>query len=199
MRRLGVLLFPGFELLDVFGPVEVFANRNLTPPLFDTVTVAPAKGLVESAQGPKAPAEFGLDDCPPLQAILVPGGMGTRQQVENAELLAWLRARCADAELVLTVCTGTSLLARAGILDGRRATTNKRSFDWVVGQGPGVQWVRRARWVEDGKFTTSSGVTAGIDMALAVVARLSGIAEAERIAAIIEHVWNRDPDVDPFA
>lgn len=199
MRTLGALLFPDFELLDVFGPLEVFGNKNFETPPFRVLTVAETAGAVRSAQDTRALADHGFADCPPLDVVLVPGGMGTRKAVAEATLLEWVRAAAARAELVLSVCTGAGILARAGVLDGRRATTNKRSFEWVVSQGPRVEWVRRARWVEDGRFVTSSGVTAGIDMALAVLARVAGRAEAVRIAGIIEHVWREDASDDPFA
>jgi transcriptional regulator GlxA family with amidase domain len=198
-KRLGTLLFPEFELLDVFGPLEVFGNRNYSEPLFEVVTVAAAAGLVVSAQGPRAEAQYGLEDCPPLDILLVPGGPGTRRDVENQSLLAWIRARAAQAEWVLSVCTGASLLARAGVLDGKRATTNKRAFQWVVSQGPKVEWVKEARWVEDGNVVTSSGVSAGIDMSLAVVARLAGQDTADYIAKVIEYTWHADSSLDPFA
>jgi transcriptional regulator GlxA family with amidase domain len=99
----------------------------------------------------------------------------------------------------MTVCTGTALLARAGLLDGRQATTNKRAFAWVAAQGPNVHWVREARWVEDGTLVTSSGVSAGIDMALAVIARVGGAELSERLATAAEYDWHRDPRWDPFA
>jgi transcriptional regulator GlxA family with amidase domain len=101
---------------------------------------------------------------------------------------------------VSSVCTGAALLARAGLLDGRRATSNKLSFKWVTEQGPAVEWIlRQARWVEDGKFATSSGVSAGIDMTLALIAKLAGAESAERIAIRMEYEWHRDPSWDPFA
>jgi transcriptional regulator GlxA family with amidase domain len=197
-RMLGVVLFPGFELLDVFGPLEVFGNMRAAAQ-FRTCTVAASAGAVESAQGTRAVADHGLADAPRLDLLLVPGGMGTRQEVDNAVLLDWLRARTLDAEIVMSVCTGAALLARAGLLDGHRATTNKFAFQWVASQGPKVDWVRQARWVDAGRFVTSSGVTAGIDMALAVVARLHGQELAEMLATGIEHDWHRDPSWDPFA
>jgi transcriptional regulator GlxA family with amidase domain len=195
---LGVLLFPGFELLDVFGPLEVFGNIRARVQ-FQTCLVAASAGAVESAQGARAIADHGFADAPHLHMLLVPGGMGTRQEVENVVLLDWLRARAAGAEIVMSVCTGAALLARAGLLDGHRATTNKLAFQWVVTQGPKVDWVRQARWVDDGKLVTSSGVSAGIDMALAVVVRLHGHELAETLATAIEHDWHRDPSWDPFA
>jgi len=195
-RRLGVLLFPKFELLDVFGPVEMFGNLT---DLVEVVMVAEAAGPVASAQGPSALADVGLDECPALDLLLVPGGMGTRTEVDNTRLLQWLRERVAVAEIAMTVCTGTALFARAGLLDGIKATTNKRSFDWVVTQGPQVEWVRQARWVEDGKFATSSGVSAGIDMALAVIERLYGAETARALEIGTEYDRHRDASWDPFA
>jgi putative intracellular protease/amidase len=103
-------------------------------------------------------ADYGFPDCPPLDVLLVPGGPGTRQEVDNPVLIDWLATRGADAEIISSVCTGAALLARAGLLDGRAATTNKQAFAWVTEQGPRVRWVRRARWVDDGRVVTSSGV-----------------------------------------
>ncbi len=197
-RTLGVLLFPDFEVLDVFGPLEVFGNLSVREH-FRVLTVAETAGPVASAQVTRAVADHGLADCPHLDVLLVPGGLGTRREVENEALRRWLVARAADAEMVMSVCTGASLLARAGLLDGLRATTNKRTFDWVVTQGPRVQWVRKARWVDAGKFVTSSGVSAGTDMALAMMARLVDRSTAEQIARLMEWTWCRDPDDDPFA
>jgi len=194
-RRLGTLLFPDFELLDVCGPLEVLGHLK---DHFEVGLVAEQAGPVRSIQGVALVAEHDLDGCPPLDVLLVPGGLGTRREVDNVRLLAWLRARSEAAALVMTVCTGSGLLARSGALDGRRATSNKRAFEWATSQGPHVDWVRRARWVDDGKFVTSSGVSAGIDMTLHVVAREIDGALAEEIAWRIEHAWHRDPDADPF-
>jgi transcriptional regulator GlxA family with amidase domain len=198
LKTFGVVLFEGFELLDVFGPLEAFgmlANANGCRVL----TTAQAAGEVQSAQGIRAVADFGFADCPRIDIMLVPGGIGTRREASNHATLEWLRKRAEQAEIVTSVCTGAALLARAGLLDGRRATTNKRAFQWVVEQGPAVKWVKEARWVDDGKFSTSSGVSAGIDMALSVIARIAGDSAAEKIATAMEYEWHRDPAWDPFA
>lgn len=195
-RTLGALLYDDFELLDLFGPLEMFGNMQGTVVVR---TVAEQAGLVRSAQGPQVHADHGLDDCPPLDLLLVPGGIGTRAQVDNGRLVDWLRARTDELEIAMTVCTGTALLAQAGLLDGRRATTNKMFFAWPEGTWPAVRWVREARWVEDGKFWTSSGVSAGIDMALAVVERIAGSQTAELLATATEYEWHRDAGWDPFA
>jgi len=196
IKRLGVVLYPGFELLDVFGPVEMFGNLQ---GVVDTCLVAQEAGAVTSAQGPAAMAAHGFADAPALDMLLIPGGIGTRDAIDNAAMLQWLRERVAAAELVMTVCTGTALLARIGVLDGRRATTNKAFFHWVAEQGPAVEWVKQARWVEDGKFVTSSGVSAGIDMALAVIARLCGADMSRALALGTEYEWHEDASWDPFA
>ena len=198
MRMLGVVLFPEFELLDAFGPLEVFGHR-LVAHHYRVRTVAAEAGPVASAQGPRAHADHGFANCPPLDVLLVPGGMGTRREVDNAKLTRWIAATADAAEVVTSVCTGAALLARAGVLDGRRATTNKRAFDWVVTQGPRVEWIRKARWVEDGKFVTSSGVSAGIDMSLAVIESTVDPVTADEIARAIEYCRHADADDDPFA
>jgi transcriptional regulator GlxA family with amidase domain len=195
-RTLGVVLFPGFELLDVFGPLEAFGGLK---DHFELVLVAEHAGAIASAQGPEAVAGASFADCPHLDVLLVPGGIGTRREVANAALLEWLKRRATEAEIVTSVCTGAGLLARAGILDGQRATSNKRAFGWVKEQGPAVDWVAEARWVDAGKFVTSSGVSAGIDMALHVIARTVGLEAAEQAARVMEYEWHRDAAWDPFA
>jgi transcriptional regulator GlxA family with amidase domain len=195
-RRLGVLLFPGFELLDTFGPLEMFGNM---PGMIEIVTIAQEQGPVRSGQGPSAVADHSFADCPRLDLLLIPGGMSTRTEVENPATIDWLRRRVPETELTMTVCSGTALLARTGLLDGRRATTNKMFFDEIATQGPRVQWVKEARWVEDGKYVTSSGVSAGIDMALAVIAKLAGQPVSDSLAVATEYDWHRDAAWDPFA
>jgi transcriptional regulator GlxA family with amidase domain len=180
----------------VFGPVEMFGNLKDT---LDVVMVAEERGLVRSAQTPAVHADYGFADCPRLDFVLVPGGIGTRTAMDNPRLVDWLRQRVDDAEIAMTVCTGTALVAQTGRLDGRRATTNKMMFNWLAGTWPRVDWVKEARWVEDGKFVTSSGVSAGMDMALAVVARIAGQQMSELLAVGTEYEWHRDPSWDPFA
>ena len=196
MRRIGALIFPDFELLDMFGPLEMF---GLLEDEFEICMVSESAGPVVSNQGPKALAEADYDSETSYDLILVPGGRGTRREIDNPATLAWLRKVRADAELMLGVCTGSALLAQAGLLDGLRATTNKIAFDWVAGLGPEVTWVKQARWVRDGTTFTSSGVSAGIDMSLAVIAHSLGTEKAEQVAVWAEYDWHRDPDWDPFA
>jgi transcriptional regulator GlxA family with amidase domain len=194
--RGGLVLFPGFELLDAAGPLDVLGKL---PQRLVVSTLAQVEGPIRSAQGTALVAEHSLVNCGPLELLIVPGGAGTRAEVENQELLSAIRSRADEATVVFSVCTGAALLARAGVLDGHRATTNKLAFEWVRDQSAKVEWVPHARWVEDGRFVTSSGVAAGIDAAFAVLRRLLGNDIAERVAKEIEYEPERDPENDPFA
>ena len=196
IRTLGAVFYPAFELLDSYGPLEMFGS--LGPTLLRIVTVAEQAGPVASYQGPKTLAEHGFADCPPLDLILLPGGFGTIAELENPAMLAFLRERAPAAEVTMSVCTGSALLAKAGLLDGRRATSNKQFFELARSQREAVEWVEEARWVEDGSFVTSSGVSAGTDMALGVIAKLYGRETAQRIADWTEYQWQPDPARDPF-
>lgn len=194
--KVGALVFPGFELLDVFGPLEMFGMLKERA----TITMLADKvGSVKSFQGPECVAEAALADDHELDVLLVPGGMGTRALVQDEAHLAELRRQCDRARFVATVCTGSGLVARTGALDGRRATSNKFAFKWASSQGPKVTWVPKARWVEDGKFFTSSGVSAGMDMSLGLIAHLLGRETSVQVAQWAEYDWHEDKDWDPFA
>ena len=195
-RTLGVVLFEGFELLDVFGPLEMF---GLAADHFEIRLISESGGVVASRQGPKSVCDDSFQSAPPIDVLLVPGGIGTRGEVNNPVMLDWLRERSKQAELVASVCTGSALLAKAGVLDGLRATSNKLAFAWASAQGEKVQWQQQARWVENGKVFSSSGVSAGIDMSLAVIAKLVSQQAAEDAATFAEYSWQRDANCDPFA
>ena len=204
-RRVAVALFEGFTVLDVYGPVQAFASARTARPdgtwhrLFEIVTLAETAGPIKSGEGPTTRADHAFADAPDYDILLVPGGFGTRRAVNNAPLLLALTAASRRASVTTTVCTGSALLARTGIMDGRPATSNKVAWDWVVQQGPRVRWQRKARWVDDGDLITSSGVSAGIDMALSLVARWHGVDMARQAARFMEYVWHEDAADDPFA
>lgn len=195
-RTVGAIFFEGFELLDIFGPLEMF---GVLPDQFEIVAVGERVGAVASAQRTSAMVEQTFAGAPPLDVMLLPGGIGTRREAKNPAMLDFLRARAKHAEIVASICTGAGVLAAAGLLDGRRATTNKAVWSWPVSQGPKVTWVPQARWVEDGNVFTAGGVAAGMDMALAVIARLLGEDTATRVADGTEYDWHRDASWDPFA
>jgi putative intracellular protease/amidase len=194
-KVIGVVLYPGFEVLDVFGPVEMWANV----PDFQVVMIAEKGGLVRSAQGAQVMADYDFDGAPKLDVMMVPGGVGTRAELENPVFLNFLRRQDKTTEFTTSVCSGSALLAKAGLLKGRKATSNKAFFSLATSQDASVDWRKEARWVEDGKFFTSSGVSAGTDMALGLVARIYGKDQARRLARSLEYQWSEDADNDPFA
>jgi transcriptional regulator GlxA family with amidase domain len=196
-RKLTVttVLFENFELLDVFGPLEMF---GMLGDRFDLKLVAEHGAFAKSSQGPVVKVDSGLIDVP-ADILLIPGGWGAKTEVNNGRFIEWLRTQSERCTHVASVCTGAALLAKTGLLNHRRATTNKLDFEWVTTQGPQVHWVRNARWVEDGKYFTSSGVSAGIDMSLAFIAKLCGEEVAGEVAERTEYVRLKDPNHDPFA
>ncbi len=195
MKRLGAILYNDFELLDAYGPLEMFGVMGAD---LEIVVIAEEKGPVKSSAGPKTLAEFNFNDAPELDLTLLPGGIGTIPELENEQLLGFLRERCPRAEVNMSVCTGSALLAKAGLLDGLRATSNKMFFNLAVAQSDRVDWAENARWVDAGQYVTSSGVSAGTDMSLAVIERLFGAERAQQAAAFTEYQWHTDADTDPF-
>lgn len=193
-KRIGVILFDEFETLDVFGPVEILGRFKEA---FTLQFVSLEGGFIMSSQGVSVMTER-WEDVAPFDILLMPGGAGTRRLVHNEEMLGALKEGAEAAQWVLTVCTGSAVLARTGVLDGRRATSNKRAFEWVMAQRKAVNWVKKARWVKDQKFYTSSGVSAGMDMALAFIADRMGKEEAVRTAKEIEYVWQQEETKDLF-
>ncbi len=205
IQRVAVVLFDGFTVLDVYGPVQAFASCRVQKPdgtrqpLFELFSMAEQPGVVKPGEGPPSYAEYRVVDAPDYDILLIPGGFGTRTFVNREAFLRQLAEASRRATVTATVCTGSALLARTGLLDGRPATSNKIAWDWVVQQGPHVTWVRQARWVDDGNIVTSSGVSAGIDMALSLIARIHGRDMALSSARNMEYVWHEDAADDPFA
>jgi putative intracellular protease/amidase len=196
MKTLAALVFPGFDTLDYFGPIEMlggFGNETRI------ITVAKGSDPVPSCHGQRVVVDKTLSEKNDYDLLLIPGGDAALIAGQDEEFLQWIREASANAEKVMAVCTGSVLLAMTGVLDGRKATTNKRDFIDTVHLAPHVDWVREARWVEDGKFFTSSGVSAGMDMALAAMASLFGVEMAERLALGCEYEWHKDSGRDPFA
>ena len=205
VKRVAVVLFDGFTVLDVYGPVQAFGATRIMQPdgtpyrFFQVFTVAERTGPIKSGEGPSTHADYTFSDAPDFDILVVPGGFGTRQAVNDEAFLSKLSSMSRRAPITTTVCTGSALLARTGLMNGRPATSNKISWDWVQTQGPKVLWRRKARWVDDGNLVTSSGVSAGIDMTLALVARLHGRDTAVAAARNMEYVWHDREDDDPFA
>ena len=188
------VLFEGFETLDMFGPVEMLGASGK----FDIEFYSLEGGVVKSYQGVPVQTKP-LAEAGDPQVLLLPGGMGVYAMLEDEAFIARLSQLAGQAEYVLLVCNGAFLYAKAGVLDGRRATTYKARIDRAEDLFPQVKWERNARWTVDGNRYVSSGVSAGTDMALGFIADVCGRACAEKTAAYAEYTWNADPANDPFA
>ena len=184
------LLFDKFETLDLFGPVEIFGRI----PDARLNYISMKGGIITSAQGTQILTQK-APKLPDDVVLVVPGGRGTRPLVKDADFLVGLKDLADSAANVLSICTGSALLAAAGVLVNVKAASNN---EWVTSTGDAV-WIRKARWIHDGRFYTSSGVSAGIDMALGFVADHYGLDVAKANAQKAEYIWNEDSEVDPFA
>jgi transcriptional regulator GlxA family with amidase domain len=198
-RRVGILVFPEVEVLDFCGPFEVFATTRLDesrrreePSPYEVVLVAEARDVVVASGGLKVVPDHTTGDCPALDVLVVPGGWGTRREIANQRLLAWIAGTARGVELLTSVCTGSMLLGTAGLLDGRRATTHWRSLAWMRQSFPTVTVVEDQHVVEDGNVLTSAGISAGIDLALRVVARHHGEEIARATARHMEYPYPVD-------
>lgn len=188
-RHIGILLFDGVEELDAVGPWEVLAHWTREHPQdgwaaaclsHDGRPVTAAKGLVIGAH-------FALDDAPRLDVLVHPGGAGTRRLLRDSAHLDWVRAQRAIVPLLTSVCTGSLVYAAAGLLSGRPATTHSGALDELRTLDPTVDVRAHDRWVDDGDVVTSAGVSAGIDMALHLVARLAGADRARQVKRGIQY------------
>ncbi|MEM7048186.1 MAG: DJ-1/PfpI family protein [Acidobacteriota bacterium] len=200
---IGVLVFDGVEPLDLFGPLEMWMNAG--PDLIRVHLIAETAGPVvvrtvsyPADLAPRLDVPYSFESAPPLDVLMVPGGIGTLREVDNRKLIEFVAARAPEVQVMASVCTGAAILAKAGLLDGQRATANKAFFSYIKGYGGDTEWIEEARWVESGRVMTSSGVSAGIDMSLALMARFFGIEGARMVAAMAEYDWNEDPSRDPF-
>ena len=195
MLRFNIVFFENFETLDALGPAEVIGTLQEE---YDLKFYSLQGGILQSKQR-VAVDTLPLREIDPSGVLLIPGGLGTRLVVNEENFMGQLKVLAEKAAYVLTVCTGSALLAKTSLLNGKKATSNKVAFAWASSNGPEVEWVKKARWVKDGKFYTSSGVSAGIDMTLGFVGDLHGLQKAQDIASYMEYVWNQDMDHDPFA
>lgn len=194
MLNFNVILFNDFESLDVFGPIEIIGKLNQ---FYKIEYYSEKGGIIRSNQNVRMET-LPISDIKDTGILLIPGGFGTRTEVNNQEFIQNIRELCIDAKYVLSVCTGAALLAKTELIKNLKATTNKIAFNWVVEQDNEVKWIRKARWVNDGKYYTSSGVSAGIDMTLGFVGDTFGVEVADKIAYGIEYTWNKDKEYDPF-
>lgn len=188
-RHIGIVLFDGVEELDAVGPWEVLSHWTRHHPQDGwTVSCLSLDGRpVTAAKGLALGAHVALDRAPPLDVLVHPGGHGTRRLLRDAAHLDWVRAQRAAVPLMTSVCTGSLVYAAAGLLHQRPATTHWAALDELRALDPTVDVRERERWVDDGDLITSSGVSAGIDMALHLVARLAGTERARDVKRGIQY------------
>ena len=183
---IGLLLFEDVEELDFVGPWEVFTMAAMSDPGLRCVTIAEKPGLVRCAKGLRVMPDHGLEDAPPLNVLLVPGGMGTRREVANQPLLDWIAGTAQRCRWVTSVCTGSLLLTAAGPARGKRVTTHWRFVDTLRGRGE-VEVLDDVRFVRDGNVVSAAGVSAGIDMALWLVGQLYDPATARQVQRAMQY------------
>ena len=198
--NIGIVIFDQVEVLDFCGPFEVFSvttdlvtqQRSSKKSPFHVFTVAEQNRLITTRGGMLVQPHFTIADHPHIDIVIVPGGFGTRKEIDNPVLMEWLAKITQQTQLNTSVCTGSFLLAKAGVLEGHRATTHWASLDRFAQAFPQTQVQREVRWVDEDTVITSAGVSAGIDMSLHVVERLLGREQAEQTAKQMEYVWQEN-------
>lgn len=195
-KRVGIVVFDDVEVLDFCGPFEVFATtrldeerRTVEPSPFEVLLIAQFDRPAVTAGGMKVLPHSTFDTCPPLDILVVPGGWGSRREMKNEAMLSFVVSRAAQVDTFASVCTGSLILGNAGLLDGLRATTHWRSLGAMRELFPKVEVDRESHVVEQGKVITSAGISAGIDMALHVVARYCGETVARSTAHHMEYPY----------
>ncbi len=195
-KRVGILIFPDVEVLDFCGPFEVFSVTRLNEQQrredaspFQVVLIAENEDPVVASGGLRVLPDYTLDNCPRLDILVVPGGWGTRKEINNEKLLNWIRARASEVETLSSVCTGSVLLGKAGLLNGRRATTHWRALPWMREVLPQVIVEDSWHVVVDDNIYSSAGISAGIDMALRIVGHYYGDEIAQATARQMEYAF----------
>lgn len=194
--QVGIVIFKEIEVLDFCGPFEVLSvtrldeeKRRSEPSPFNVFLVAETAETVVTTGGMKVQPGYTLASCPPLDMLIVPGGWGTRREMDNPCLIEWIVERAEQVEILASVCTGALLLGKAGLLDNRRATTHWRSLELMQQLFPQTKVERSLHFVEDGNVWSSAGISAGVDMALRLVARWHGDAVARATARHMEYPY----------
>lgn len=191
-RQVCIVIFDDVEVLDFCGPFEVFSvtggRQALTP--FEVCTVAEDGERVTTRGGLSVNPTYGFENCPRPDILLVPGGIGTRREMNNPGILQWLRRNAESAELILSVCSGALVLGKAGLLSGLSATTHHGALEELRAIDSDIVVLSGKRFIDNGRVIVSAGISAGIDMSLHVVARLMGKEQALETARYMEYEWS---------
>jgi transcriptional regulator GlxA family with amidase domain len=190
-RRVCIVIFDEVEVLDFCGPFEVFSvtggRQGRTP--FEVYTVSPDGEPVTTRGGLSVNPAYSFENCRRPDILLMPGGIGTRREMNNPGMLDWLRCHAERAELILSVCSGALVLGKAGLLNGLSATTHHGALDELRAIDPNIAVDSEKRFIDNGRVIVSAGISAGIDMSLHVVARLLGKEQAQETAQYMEYEW----------
>lgn len=187
MTTIGVVFFDDAEELDAIGPWEVFTMARHLDESLKVVSVSETGGTVRCAKGLRIEMDHSFADAPPLDVLLLPGGMGTRREVDNPAMLAWIAKVAPDCQWVTSVCTGSLLLTAAGPAAGKRVTTHWGFIEQLRARGQAAEVLEKVRYVRDGNVVTAAGVSAGIDMALWLVGQMYDRATARRVQHLMEY------------
>jgi transcriptional regulator GlxA family with amidase domain len=194
--RVGILIFNQVEVLDVTGPFEVFSvtrmsenRRRQESSPFEVLLVSENTEQVTGVGGFKFTPDTTIHNCPHLDLLIVPGGWGTRTKISNKIIINWIADRSSKAKLTASVCTGSSLLGRAGLLNGREATTHWQAFDFLRESAPAAKVREDVRFTTAPPVFTSAGISSGIDLALKIVSYFLGIEIGKATAKHMEYPY----------
>ncbi|KEK23095.1 DJ-1/PfpI family protein [Bacillus gaemokensis] len=190
--NVGILLFNEVEVLDFAGPFEVFSVTTINENHPFTVhTVSQDENMITARNGLKVQPDFSIKELPPVDILIIPGGLGAREyEMKNEVIINWIRKQMKEVKLMASVCTGALLLAKAGLLDQRKATTHWASIESFRAEFPNVEVLENVKFVDEGHIITSGGISAGINMSFHIVKNLLGIDIAEATAKRMEYDIN---------
>lgn len=192
-KRVGIFLFDDVEVLDFAGPFEVFAvaavRRGQTDAFipFQVTTFSESGRMITARNGLKVIPDYSFDSTPKYDILVIPGGMGTRREIDNVRVIDWIREQMEQVQLMTSVCTGAFLLAKAGLLDGKEATTHWASIERMIKTFPAVTVLENVKFIDQGSIISSAGISAGINMSFHVIQRLLGTEIAKETARHMEY------------
>jgi transcriptional regulator GlxA family with amidase domain len=189
MKHFGIFLFDDMELMDFAGPYEVFTAVNLAleEMLCKVYTISETGSTIKTINGLQVLPDFSIDNSPQPEILVIPGGNGTRQLVNNLSFIQWLKSSAEKSEIVFSVCSGARLLAKAGLLEGLEFTTHHLVYEDVAQLAPSAKLKKEKRFTDNGKVMTAGGITAGIDLSLYIVEKLFGLSTAKKVQVYMEY------------
>jgi transcriptional regulator GlxA family with amidase domain len=199
VTTVGIFIFDNMELLDFAGPCEVFTTASRVhhrshasePDLFQVITIGQSGSAVQARTGLSIHPDYQFKNHPPIDILVIPGGV-VRDELAKPEVISWISETSRATRLTSSVCTGAFLLARAGILNGKSATTHWEDIADLKKMFPSLNVQTDKRWVDEGSVVTSAGISAGIDMSLHLVERLAGRELASKTARQMEFIWSEN-------